>query len=64
VGGIILLGTYVLVVLVLGTAAVGFGFIADSLLPTWSMAVFVAITGLTLWVAWPIAVWATGNRLT
>ena len=62
--GMILLGAYLLVVLCLESAVVGLGFFADSMWPAWSMIIFVTITGLALWVAWPIAVWMTGNKLT
>jgi hypothetical protein len=32
--------------------------------PAWSMIIFMTITGVALWGAWPIAVRITGNRLT
>ena len=63
-GGIILLGAYLLVVLGLETLVVGFGFFADSIWPAWSMVIFMTITGLALYAAWPIAVWVTGNQPT
>ena len=62
--GMILLGAYLLVFAGLETAVVAFGFVADSMWPAWSMVIFMTITGVALWGAWPIAVWATGNRLT
>ncbi len=57
--GLILMGVYVVVAFIFEAGAAGVGFLADSVWPSMSLIVFMAISAAGIGAAWPIALWLT-----
>ncbi len=54
-----LIVVYVVLAIIGEFIAFGLGRIVDSVLPDYSMAIFMALFFGVLWLAWPLAVWVT-----